>query len=142
MMVGKDPEAFEETADIYEIDADQQEACGYTYEQTFTAWMTLLEPYFTEDDEVSEVEVIYDDAGDYAEYAEALKTYGIMEYAAETVAMSFALPEPVTFRATQCGEANAYYDPSASEVIYCYEMAEQMFYMYLYDIVGWGDTAN
>ncbi len=142
MMVGKDPEAFEETADIYEIDADQQEACGYTYEQTFTAWMTLLEPYFTEDDEVSEVEVIYDDAGDYAEYAEALKTYGIMEYAAETVAMSFALPEPVTFRATQCGEANAYYDPSTSEVIYCYEMAEQMFYMYLYDIVGWGDTAN
>ncbi len=142
MMVGKDPEAFGETADIYEIDTDQQDACGYTYEQAFTSWMSLLDPYLIEDDTVSDIEVIYDDAGDYEDFAEALKTYGIMEYAAETLAASFALPGPVTFRATQCGEPNAFYSPSDSEVIYCYELAERMFYMYLYDIVGWGDTAN
>lgn len=142
MMVGKDPEVFGETADIYELDPDQQEACGYTYEQAFTSWMTLLDPHLTEDDSVASIEVVYDEAGDYEDYARALKDYRIMEYAAETVAASFLLPGPVTFRATQCGEPNAFYDPSASEVIYCYEMAEHMFYMYLYDIVGWGDTAN
>jgi hypothetical protein len=142
MMVGKDPEVFGETADIYELDADQQEACGYTYEQAFTSWMTLLDPHLTEDETGAVIEVIYEDAGDYEDYAQALKDYRIMEYAAETVAASFNLPGPVSFRATQCGEPNAFYDPSASEVIYCYEMAEHMFYMYLYDIVGWGDTAN
>ncbi|WP_160297793.1 DUF4344 domain-containing metallopeptidase [Devosia chinhatensis] len=142
MMVGKDPEAFGETADIYEIDAEQQEACGYTYEQAFTSWMKLLDPYLIEGDDVSQVEVVYEDAGEYEDFAEALKTSGIMDYAADTVAASFNLPGKVTFRATQCGEANAFYSPSDSEVIYCYELAEQMFYMYLYDIVGWGDTAN
>ncbi|MCP8882570.1 DUF4344 domain-containing metallopeptidase [Devosia sp. XJ19-1] len=142
MMVGKDPEAFGETADIYEIDPDQQEDCGYTYEQAFTSWMALLDPHLTEAEAGASIEVIYEDAGDYEVYALALKDYRIMEYAAETVAASFNLPGPVTFRATQCGEPNAFYDPSNSEVIYCYEMAEHMFYMYLYDIVGWGDTAN
>jgi hypothetical protein len=142
MMVGKDPDVFGETADIYDIDADQQEACGYTYDQAFTSWMSLLEPYLLDDGYRSDVEIIYEDAGPYADYATALKDYGIMEYAAETVALSFNLPGTVTFRATQCGETNAYYDPNNSEIIYCYEMAEHMFMMYLYDILGWGDTAN
>lgn len=142
MMVGKDPDVFGETADIYELDADQQESCAYTYAQAFTSWMRLLEPHFTADDETSDVEVVYEDAGDYEDFAEALKTYGIMEYAANTVSSSFALPRPVTFRARQCGEPNAFYSPSDGEVIYCYELAERMFYLYLYDIVGWGDTAN
>ncbi len=142
MMVGKDPDAFGETADVYEMDSDQQEACGYTYQQAFVSWMSLLEPYMLEEGYRSEVEVIYEDAGDYEDFAAALKDYGILDYAADTVAQSFNLPGPVTFRATQCGEPNAYYSPSESEVIYCYELAEQMFYLYLYDIVGWGDTAN
>ncbi len=142
MMVGKDPDVFGETADIYELDADQQEGCGYTYEQAFVSWMSLLEPYLLDEGYRSEVEVIYEEAGEYADYAAALEEYGILDYAAETVAQSFNLPGPVTFRATQCGEANAFYDPSASEIIYCYEMAEHMFLLYLYDIAGWGDTAN
>ena len=86
--------------------------------------------------------MIYEDAGDYEDFAQALKDYQLLEYVAATIDMSFDLPGPVTIRATQCGEPNAFYDPSASEVIYCYELAEHMFYMYLYDIVGWGDTAN
>ena len=142
MMVGKDADIFGDTADAYEIDPDQQDSCSDIYDQTFTSWMRLLEPHLTGEDETSDIEVIYEDAGDYEEYAEALKQYGIMEYAAGAVAASFALPGPVTFRATQCGEANAFYDPTEREVIYCYEMAEHMVYMYLYDIMGWGDTAN
>lgn len=142
MMVGKDPEAFGETADIYELDPEQQESCGYTYDQAFTSWMSLLEPHLTEAESGASIEIIYDDAGQYETYAQALKDYQLLEYAAQTVSMSFNLPGPVTFRATQCGEPNAFYDPATSEVIYCYEMAEHMFYLYLYDIVGWGDTAN
>lgn len=40
-MVGKDPDVFGETADIYEISADRQEACAYTYEQAMVSWMSL-----------------------------------------------------------------------------------------------------
>ncbi len=142
LMVGKDIEVFGETAEAYGMDEDQQEACGYTYQQAFNSWMMLLDPHFSEDEESANVEVIYEDAGDYEDFAQALKDYRLLEYVAETVEASFVLPGPVTIRAAQCGEANAYYDPSASEVTYCYELAESMFYLYLYDIMGWGDTAN
>lgn len=142
LMVGKDIDVFGETADAYDMDIDQQEECSFTYEQAFSSWMTLLEPHLSEDDTGAGVEVIYEDAGDYEDFAQALKDYQLLEYVAGTIDMSFDLPGPVTIRATQCGEPNAFYDPSASEVIYCYELAEYMFYMYLYDIVGWSDTAN
>lgn len=142
-MVGKDPEVFGETADIYEIGKDRQEDCAYTYEQAMVSWMSLLEPHLLEDDaRPSKIKVIYEDAGEYDNVAEALKAYGIIDYAAEVVSQSFALPRPVTFRATQCGEPNAFYSPSDGEVIYCYELGEYMYAMYLYDIMGWGDTAN
>ena len=142
LMVGKDSKAFGATAGAYKMDAEQQEKCGYIYERTFDSWMTILDPHFSEDDEGAGVEVIYEDAGEYEEYAQALKDYNLLEYVAQTIDISFDLPRPVTIRATQCGEANAFYDPSEGEVTYCYEMAEHMFYLYLYDIVRWGDTAN
>ena len=142
LMVGKDPDAFGETADNYEMDTDQQEACSYTYEQAATSWETLLAPHAVDKDEGAPIEVIYEDAGDYEMFAEELKARGIMEHAAELVMSNYVLPGPVTFRAAQCGEANAYYPPSDSEVTYCYELAEDLYYLYLYDIVGWSDTAE
>lgn len=142
-MVGKDPDVFGETADIYEIDADRQEACAYTYEQAMVSWMSLLEPHLLDDGaEPSKIEVVYEEAGDYGNVAQALREYGIVDYAAAVVSQSFDLPRPVTFRVTQCGEPNAFYSPSDGEVIYCYELADYMYTMYVYDIMGWGDTAN
>ena len=142
LMVGKDMDVFGETADEYGMDGEQQESCAFTYEQAFNAWMILLEPHFSGDEPAATVEVIYEDAGDYEDFAQALRDYQLLEYVAAPVETSFVLPRPVTIRATQCGEANAFYDPSEGEVIYCYELAEYMFYMYLYDIAGWSDTAN
>lgn len=139
LMVGKDPEVFGETADNYELDTDQQENCTYTYEQALFSWMTLLEPHETGEEESAQIEIVYEDAGEYENFAEELKSRGILEHAAQLITESYVLPSPVTFRAMQCGEANAYYDPSTSEVSYCYELAEDLFYLYVYDIVGWSD---
>ena len=142
-MVGKDPDVFGETADVYEISEERQEDCALTYEQAMVSWMSLLEPHLLEDGaRPSKVKVIYEDAGEYQNVADALKDYAILDYAAEVVSQSFRLPRGVTFRATQCGEPNAFYSPSEGEVIYCYELAEYMYNMYIYDIAGWGDTAN
>lgn len=142
LMVGHNPDAFGETADNYDLDADQQGGCAYTYQQAETSWTMLLEPYLLDGEESAPIEIIYEDAGDYAEFAVALKESGLLEHAANLVTSTYALPNPVTFRATQCGEANAYYDPMASEVTYCYELAEDLFYLYIYDILGWGDTGE
>lgn len=105
--------------------------------------MSLLEPHLLEDGaSPSKIKVVYEDAGDYEKVADALREYGIVDYAAAVVSESFDLPRPVTFRVSQCGDPNAFYSPSDGEVIYCYELADYMYTMYIYDIMGWGDTAN
>lgn len=142
LMVGAEPDAFGEAADAYEIDPDRQDACAYTYEQARSSWEMLLEPHRDDENYGEPIQIVYEPAGEYKNFAKEFAARGIMEHAAELVMENYVLPQPVTFRATQCGEANAFFDPNESEVIYCYELAAQMFNMYVYDIMEWGDTAN
>lgn len=134
MMVGKDPEAFAETADEYGLENEQQENCAFTFDQAITSWATVLEPHEVSETRGAEISVIYEDAGDFTAYANELEGRGVLERAAALIMESDVLPGPVTFRATQCGEANAFYSPGDSEVIYCYELADQMVELYLNDI--------
>ena len=125
MMVGADPDEFAETADIYEIDPEQQENCAGVYEQADASWMSVLDPHFT-DEPGEEIPVIYDDPGDYADFADELKSREILEGLAEFLRTTFALPGPVTIVGAQCGEPNAFYSPDDHQVTYCYELAAQM----------------
>ena len=135
-MVGKDPEAFVDTAESYDFDADQQTACAGTYEQAFDAWESVLEPHKVVDEQGAEIAIVYDDGGEeFGDFATILKGNRVLETAAELVMSRYVLPEPVTFRAGLCDEANAYYSPSNNEVIYCYELASQMTMLYLTDIL-------
>lgn len=135
MMVGKDPDAFSETAEAYDLDADRREACGYTFAQAASAWATLLEPHMVVEAPGAEITVSYEDAGDYEGFAEALKGRQVLERAAALITESYVLPGPVSFIAKQCGEPNAFYSPSQSAVIYCYEMAADMHALYVNDIL-------
>ena len=129
MMVGADPEEFGETADIYEMDPERQDACAGVYAQAESAWLTVLDPHFATEPG-AEIPITYEDAGDYAIIEENLKDWAVMENLAELLRTTFALPGPVSLRATQCGQANAYYDPSEHEIIYCYELAASMYNLY------------
>ena len=136
MMVGKDPEAFAQTAEAYDLDQDRRDGCVYTYEQALTSWVKLLEPHAVTKDRGAPITVVYDDAGDYEVFAQELKDRQILERAAEMIESSYVLPRRITFRGTLCGEANAYYSPSNGEVTYCYELADDMFGLYVNDIMG------
>lgn len=136
LMVGKDPEAFAQTAEAYDLDQDRVDGCAYTYAQAFSSWTSLLEPHAVAEEQGAEISVVYEDAGDYDSFAEMLKQREVLERAAALVTSRYVLPGPVTFKATLCGEANAYYSPSESEITYCYELASDMFQLYLVDILG------
>ena len=136
MMVGNDPETFADTAEAYELDSDRQEACADTYEQAERSWGRVLEDHEVGDEPGVAIEVIYEDAGDYELFADELKSRRVLENTAELVMERYVLPGSVVFRAMQCGEANAYYYPAESEVVYCYELADHMFALYLTDILS------
>ena len=139
MMVGKDPDAFADTAEAYELDQDRVDGCAYTYAQGESAWKTLLDPHKVTDAPGAEITISYEEAGDYGEFASELQGREVLERAAALVTEKYVLPNPVTFRAALCGEPNAYYSPSESQVTYCYELAADMFNLYVNDIVGGED---
>ena len=68
--------------------------------------------------------------------AEYLQEWELLETAASRVEGQYELPAPVTFRATNCGEDNAFYDASVPEVTLCYEHAAGHFDSYLTDLLA------
>lgn len=145
MMVGAKPEEFAETADGYDMDKDGQDSCAYTYADAERSWNKLLEPYMAvEDGPVGEpITVVYEDAAPgFEQYEEDLKSREILEGAAELVSTKFVLPRPITFLATQCDVANAWYSNSDAQITYCYTLTGDMHDLYVNDIIGSGDDED
>ena len=134
MMVGADPDWYGEVADAYDMDAERQEDCAGVYEQAAIAWASMLEPYLADGTEGERVTVVYDDTEDYAAFRDELEKRGILEAAAAQIESKYVLPRPITFRATECEEANAYFSAEDAEITYCYELAQSMYDMYLSDM--------
>jgi hypothetical protein len=133
MMVGNNPEYYGELATEYGMDAAKQEHCGYEYRQAAQSWAQLLEPHEQDEDTpaVGQITVQYDDPGEYAAFAEALQADRFLEEAAEMINEGYVIPRDLTFRGTQCGEANAYYVPGNGEVKFCYEYSKDLYDTYL-----------
>jgi len=146
MMVGNNPEYYGELATEWGLDAARQESCGYQYRQAAQSWAQLLEPFEQDEDSpaVGQITVQYDDPGELAAIAEQLQADRFLEEAAEMINEGYVIPRDMTFRATQCGESNAYYVPGDSEVKFCYEFAKHLSNLYLEDLVNpdEGDKAD
>lgn len=141
LMVGSDPEGFAEAANYMEMDPERQESCQFDYYQVNDSIAALLQPYVGTDQQIS---VVYEDGGElYSWVKDALEVSGILEAAGNDIASSFALPRPITIRATQCGEPNAFYDSEAEEVLICYELVDMYFVMIAEDMLaGDGEDAE
>jgi hypothetical protein len=126
MMVGANPDEFAETADNFEMDPDQQDACAETWQQAADSWDAELAPHLAKAPG-PEIPVTYDNPGKYKQYADELKSRKILENLAEELRTTYALPGPITMKATQCDEPNAFYDPEAHSITYCYELAADMY---------------
>jgi hypothetical protein len=133
MMVGNNQEYYGELATEYGMDADRQEKCKYIYQQAHDSWTQLLDPHALSDENPAsgEIEVVYDDPGEFAEYAEALIADSFLEYAAGVVTENYAIPRNLTFRAMQCGVSNAYYNPGDAQITFCYEYTKHLADLYL-----------
>lgn len=136
-MVGADPEAFAEVAEEYEIDSERQESCGFDFDQAANSWAGLLEPY--EGQNGGTIAVVYDAADeDHRDIEQLLRDIEFLESAASGVEQNYVLPRDLTFRATMCGEANAYYSHDEAAVVFCYEMLPFFFRLVEKDMLANG----
>lgn len=123
MMVGADPDTFNDTADQFEFDQDTRDGCADTYKQTLDSWDKELQPYLAKAPGQT-ISITYEAAGKYQKYADELKKRGILENLASILSSTYALPRPITMVAKQCDEANAYYAEEDHSITYCYELAD------------------
>lgn len=137
LAVGADPDGFGELAQEYEIDADRQESCAFDHQQAADSWGGLLEPHYGNGGSGGAIEAVYEPAdADYADIEQMLKDIAFLEGAANSVTQNYVLPRDLTFRATMCGEENAFYSYDEAGITFCYEMVAYFFRLIETDLLA------
>lgn len=127
MIVGHDRNTFYSTAQEWGISRDRQAGCRQDYAQISRSLEQLLAPHLNKTSQ-AEVVITYDRAGDGLSRAyKTLVDSRLLESVAEDLRNNYGLTSKITITATRCGEPNAFYDSSNSEIIMCYELLEDYF---------------
>ncbi|NGP18977.1 DUF4344 domain-containing metallopeptidase [Devosia aurantiaca] len=127
LSVGADRAAFRPVATDYDFDNDRQNSCHFEYELIDRSMRQLL----SKAGSGTEVTVTYLDSGRHLKLAEQmLRNSGIIDEVAEEVRQGYRLGGEVTVTVAQCGEPNAFYDTSTTEIIFCYELMQDFIELY------------
>jgi hypothetical protein len=131
MIVGANQTAFRPVANYYSMHPDRQNSCHFEYELVDRSLRRLLGDAGAGTD----VNIVYDATSPDLEPAEnMLRDSGIMETVATQVRKGYRLDRPLKMTATECGEANAFYDSNTVEIIFCYELMDEFVAMYGADL--------
>jgi hypothetical protein len=135
LMVGSNATAFRPIANEYAIDHERQDSCADDYYTVNRSLEGLLGSRAGKNGHGTQVTVTYHDAGgNLKKAADAFRASGVFDQVAEEVRTKYSISTPIQFNAERCGEANAYYDPSNDEVIFCYELMQDFIDLYSADI--------
>ncbi|MTH95518.1 hypothetical protein E1297_05945 [Roseibium sp. RKSG952] len=137
LMVGADPDAFEDLANDLDLPEDRRETCAFDYEQSADSWDLVTDPFLRpEGHRGDRITVAYaQPEPGQASMALFLQESELMEMVAEDLDGLYALPDKITFQAMACGEENAYWDPQAREMTLCYELMAGFSEIFL-DLLG------
>lgn len=125
LLVGSDPEAFEELARELGIEGEAIARCTEDYERTLATWTALLEPYGRANKKRSRggtIRIVYDDVPAFRDLRELVRESGVLEAAASEIVSSFVLPRTLTVRFQTCGEENAGWQPAERRIVICWEL--------------------
>jgi hypothetical protein len=116
---------------------NRQETCEEDLRLARHGWQTVLEPHVRSSAITNpEISVIYRPHDpSYDEIVEILKQNRVLETTADWLRKSYVLPRPVRLTAEECGQVNAFYDPSTREVILCYEWADYFYDLYIKEVM-------
>lgn len=129
LMVGKDRATFAITAQDWGMARERQNRCQNDYAQIESSISRLLAPYRDVAEE-ADIRLTYDRPDrDMALAYKVLRDSQLLESIAEDLKLGYGLPNPITIRGTMCGEPNAFYDSREREILFCYELIDDYFYM-------------
>lgn len=117
-----DPDENADVAEWAGLPEDILDACLETGPLAFDSWEALIsEILLAEGEAHTPVSVTYEPTG-FEGVREALQANGLLDDIAHYAQVNFSWPEPISFVASECGEANAFWDPEIRTVTLCYEI--------------------
>lgn len=123
LFYGGDPDGRADFAEYFELPEERAEYCPEEYDQALNAWGGVFDELAGEGESVGFVA-----ADDGIPGGEVLNT--VIEAEVAYLNEVFNLPLDLLVVVESCGEANAFYDPAAVEIVMCTEFVthlEEMF---------------
>jgi hypothetical protein len=132
LMVGSDPDQFDDLAAEVNLPEDRRETCMGDYSNASWSWKKALAPYMrTPEQERTKYQVIYGKAhGPLDIYEQAFRAAGMLERVAYLLGDRYAWRKPFGVEATACGESGAQWDVQDHKVAFCYELTDEFVSLY------------
>jgi hypothetical protein len=133
MMVGADPEKFNDLAEEAKLPEDRRKTCRRDYGLAAYSWDMVLKPHHrAEGAPKVQINISYGEAtGDLTVYARTFRTIRFLESIAEHAAEKFVWkPDPITMEIRTCGDVDGYWSIKDRKLNLCYEMAQEFAQLY------------
>lgn len=123
MMVGKNPERFEDFAASVDFPDYRKEQCAYEYQNLKASWGAVLEPHKADEGESTDFTIEYKptDNPQLAYFRDMIVEAGLMEMVRDVFSGTYRLKDGIRLTAAECGVANAFWSPGDREMTLCYE---------------------
>jgi hypothetical protein len=140
LMVGSDPESFQDLADKAQLPRDRQETCMGDYSNASWSWNKALEPHRRAPDQPKmKIAVVYGDGkGQFDVPKRASQAIRLLEIVAERAADQYVWRRPLTVQIQSCGFVNSEWNVATQKLTLCYEMVQDFAYLYR----DYGQTQN
>ena len=122
---GANPEEREDVAEDLGLPENRAESCPFEYDQAADSWGGALDSIASSKGGSS----FRLGALDRSTPGASL-TSDVVSAEAGALNLDFKLPAKVTVTVKSCGEANAFYDPEAREIVMCAEFADELAEIY------------
>lgn len=132
LMVGSDPEQFEDLANEAKMPEDRQGTCQGDYSNASWSWERALKPFLrAPDQERQKYQILYGKPeGSFDIFERVFRVTGMMERVADRVADLYAWRKPFAIEVQTCGESGANWSVQDHKVTLCYELAEEFVQLY------------
>jgi Putative metallopeptidase len=132
LMVGSDPDQFEDLAKEVNLPEDRQGTCMGDYSNASWSWERALKPYLrAPEQERQKYQIVYGKPeGSLDIFERVLRATAMMERVAARLDDIYAWRKPFSIEAQSCGSSGANWDVPQHKVILCYELADEFVQLY------------
>jgi Putative metallopeptidase len=132
LMVGSDPDQFDDLAGEVNMPEDRRGTCMGDYSNASWSWNKALAPYLrTPEQERTKYQAVYGKAeGSLDIFERSFRAAGLLERVADHSANLYAWRKPFGIEAKTCGESGANWSLPDHKIYLCYELTEEFVQLY------------